>query len=50
VGALIFTAAAFLYWWIISGVAGKVNGTLTVLVLVGAGSFVVGAAVSSRRS
>ena len=36
-------------WWLVSGIAGEVNETLTVLAAVGGLAFVIGAIIVSRR-
>ena len=37
-------------WWLVTGVLGEVNETLTVLAAVGGLAFVIGAIIVSRRS
>lgn len=43
-------AGVITVWWLVEGVAGDVNETLSVLLAVGAASFVAGAALASQRS
>ena len=41
--------AVIVAWWLVSGIAGEVNETLTVLAAVGGLAFVIGAIIVSRR-